>query len=195
MNMKKVRQMQNIVQNPGESEQIRAIAGAQAELERQQRDALEAALIATGYPDLSGLLEPLPDHEERVQQLCDALAAKLKNDPWGAWSAHYTPDALEAEAAAEYAAMKPGEWKQQRDRWAERYREMADVATEGMSDDELVTAHIRTTFGVEPETFESVVVRWRPAKLYERAVTGPMQEHRDVLEALAEAADAEDGGE
>lgn len=192
MNMNRVRQMQNIVKNPGESDQIRAIAGAQAELERQQRTALRGALEATGYSDLGDLLEPLPDQEERVQQLCDALASKLKGDPWGAWADHYAPDGLEADAAAEYAHMTDEEWQQQCERWADRYREMEDVATDGMSDEELVRAHVRTTFGVDLEAFVMDVVEWRPARLYEVAVTGPMQEHRDVLEALADAAEGDD---
>lgn len=194
MNMQKIKKMQNLVSNPGESQQITAIAGAQAELERQQREALRGALEATGYDDLAADLEALPEHDERVRQLTDALGAKLNGDHWETWCEHYAPDELEGEAAESYAGLEREAWEAQCDRWAEQYRE-SDVQTDGMADEELVRAHVRTTFGLDLEEFISDVVQWTPARLYEQAVTGPMQEHRDTLQELAAAADREQIGE
>lgn len=185
--MQKMQQIQNLVQNPQESKQLRALTGAFAELEREQRAELRGLLVALGDPEAAENLPELPDHDTRVSQMCETLASRVRSDlsPWEIHAKHYLEvPGLNAEAAEPYAGLEADEWTAAREKWVAAYRQKGLEEAE-YSDEELLEHYTRDTFGVSLETFEEEVVAFDPARLYERVMAGEFQTHTDALAMMS----------
>lgn len=184
--MGKVKQAMQAAKNPGESEQIRALAGAFAAVERDQRAALrEHADALSVDPDTLGL-DPARDHEERVDQLCAAVGARYTGDPWTTWVDHVAPAGLEGDAAEEYAGMDADEWEAERDRIVTEWRDDPDLDTEAHSDADLLAADVQSRFGVTVDEFEEFVIGYRPGRVFEELLAGEFETHTNAVETLTE---------
>jgi hypothetical protein len=181
--MDQMKRMRKVMANPSESEQLRALAGSVAELERNQRAAMREHLEALGHEDAVEALPELPDHEERVSQFCEAVACRVQSSrsPWDVWAEHYAPDALDTDAARAYAGLNADEWEDDRARWVEQYREKG--VPDEYDDEELVELYVSNTFGVPLQTFEKEVIGWDEATVYRRVLVGELEAHTDALEA------------
>lgn len=184
--MKKLQQAQKMLKNPRESARIRAIAGIITGLERDQRAAVQDLAEAVDGAEVPA---DLPDGETRLHRLCDAIPALLSGGPFAVYLQQDAPDEFDPEAAAEYVGMDPDEFAEQVETWADAYRQRVDG---DHADRELADAHTRNTFGMDLERFEEEVVGFDPADYLRRFIAGPMEEHTAAIEAIAEAAEADE---
>ncbi|SFR59558.1 hypothetical protein [Halorubrum sodomense] len=177
--------MKRMMSNPAENEQIRAYAGILAGLERDQREQMRQHAENLGVdPDEVGLAEP-PDPEERVAELADAVGAHVVGDAWGLYVDHLAPDELEnTDRAGEFAGVDADGWNAQIEEWAATFRDRAGNAVADRSDRDLADVHVRETFGVGLDTFESEVVEFEPGRVFQEVVAGPIETHTDALAAL-----------
>lgn len=167
------------------NEQVRGLLEALATLERNRNAALEAHLEALDVDDVE--LVDVPDHETRLDELTALIEARVSGDPWDYWVKFQAPDALEGpDRARDYAGMDADEWEQRIAKFADVYRKRFDE-TDDLTDRDLAGHHIESRYGLSLDEFEETVVNWRPARVMERAVTGPMQ---DMTQAVIDATEA-----
>jgi len=185
-NMGKVKQAMQAAKNPSESEQIRALAGAFASVEREQRAALREHADALGVDPEDVALPPARDHEQRVTELCAAVGARYAGDPWTTWVDHVAPDDLDGDAAEEYAGLGADEWEDERDRIVTEWRDDPDLDTEAHSDADLLAADIQSRFGVTVDAFEEFVISYRPGRVFEELLAGGFEAHTEAVETLTE---------
>lgn len=184
------RMMQTIA-DPSESEQIRGVASAFAEIEATQREQLLQLAEAVGAdPEEIGIGGTL-DKEQRVDAMCDALAARMAGDPWEMWTEWGAPEEMDnLDRAEKYAGLDAGDWEDEKAEWAAEYRESPSVETDHLTDDDLAEAHVQEVFGVDLDTFRSEVVEWTEAAAFETVVTGPLIENTEAVEELNREVDA-----
>lgn len=166
-----------------ENEQVRALCGALASMERNRRetqaDHFDALGVDADAPDL-------PPHEERVEQLVALLEARLSDDPWGYWAEYLAPDDLEhVDRAKDYAGMDDDEWDRRVSKWADIFRGELDGG-EALTDRELASLYTERRFGVDLDRFETAVVEWDPSRILEAGVAGPTQAMDEALVSATE---------
>lgn len=183
-------EMLKAVQDPAESEHIRGLAGAFAAVEQEQREGFEALLEAVNEEtdadvDAEDLLDERPDHEERVDEICAAVAARFSGSPWETWCEHVATDLENPESAEKYAGLEPEEWQEEQQQIVEDWRADDDLDTDVYDDSELVQAHLRAEFGVDVDRFEDVVIRWSPGRVFEELFAGEFEGHTTAMYGLA----------
>lgn len=188
--MDDMKRMKAMASNPQENEQVRAYAGAFAELERRQRAALREVLAEGFGAEAAATLEALPDHEARVDQMAATLAARVPMSDvseWDLYAEHMAPDALETAPAEQYAGLgaDSDEWADKREGIIQGYRDRGITADE-FPDEEVLEHYCRDTFGVDLETFRETVLAFDPATVQRRLVAGPLEDHAAALEHAAE---------
>ena len=181
--MKQMQQAQQMLNNPRESPQIRAVADIIASLERDQRAAVQALAETVDGADVPA---DLPDRDQRMNELCDALPVLLSGGgPFALYVDHVAPEEFDPEQAAQYVGMDRAAWEAQCDRWAAAYRERVDG--DEFDDRDLVDVHCRNTFGMGVDRFEAEVVRFEPGRVLQQFVAGPIEEHTATVDTLADA--------
>lgn len=180
------KEVMQVARNPGESEHLRALAGAFAEVERQQRQMLRAhAEVLDVDPDEAGIEEPAAV-EDRIEEICDAISARFAGNPWETWVQHVAPDELDGEAAEEWAGADPEEWADEREAIVENWRADDEIATDEFADEELVDADLSSRFGVDREAFEEYVIGYNPGRLLQTLLAGEFEGTTEGIEALTE---------
>jgi len=182
-----LRQMKEELNNPHDSERVRAAATVLAEIERQYRQStINVADAAPVDTDLAPI-----DPEERVNELCDLLAAKLPGGPTitDIWLQNCLPDDFETDdpaTLAAYAGMDRSEWDGQVARWADSVRHQHD-GLDGYNDRDLADRHVQAHWGVSLERFEEQVVYLTDERAMEDLMAAPSKQTIDALDATAEA--------
>jgi len=184
--MGKVRQAVQAAKNPAESEQIRALAGAFAMVEREQRATLREHADALGADPGDLGLPPARDREERITELCAAVGARYAGDPWETWTEHVAPDGLDADAAEAFAGAGADEWAAERERIITEWRENRDLDTTDYTDRDVLAADVRSRFGVPVDKFEDFVIDYSPGRVFEELLAGEFEAHTEAIEALTE---------
>jgi len=188
-NMGKIKDAMEAAKNPGESEQIRALAGAFAAVERDQRAALREHADALGVdPEEVGLAAE-PDEEARIAELCAAVGARVTGNPWETWTEHVAPEDLEGDAAEAFAGVDAHEWDEERERIIDEWRSNDDLDTSDYTDDDVLAADVQSRFGVTVDEFEEYVINYSPGRVFEELLAGEFEAHTEAIEALSEEVD------
>lgn len=179
----------NALRNPRESPQVRAIATAVAELERDLHGAVQdhyRALEAEPPEDLAPL-------EERVDQLCRLVEKQVGGDLWGYYVAEQAPDGLEnADAARKHAGKDLEEWEETVAGWADGLREQLGGAHQDRPDRDLADEFCLRRFGVPLDVFEAAVVEWTPGETMRLAMRGRVDADIARLQAATAALEGAD---
>lgn len=131
--------------------------------EREQRLLGAARAVAQSHETNLANVPEYSDERvsERTDELTDGLFALVEGDFSEFFADLYVASAADADAktpdrATAYADLTPDEWREQKTKWADGWREQGLEGT----DDELATAHITTQFGIPKQAFYDVVVDW-----------------------------------
>lgn len=181
--MKQAKQLRN----PAESEALQLWADSLAQIEHDLQTTLRAHEQALG-------LEPVDPItvEERREEILAFAEAYLGRDIEAFYLENQTPDGLAAEKARPYLGMEADAWQDQRETWVSRYREQAGERFGEASDEEIVAAHVRRTFGVSLDVFEAAVIEWSAGGALQDAVLG---EFELVESRIEQATGAVESGE
>lgn len=188
-NMGKVREAMEAAKNPAESEQIRALAGAFAAVERDQRAALREHADALGVDPAEVGLAAEHDEEARITELCAAVGARVSGDPWETWVEHVAPDDLEADAAEAFAGVGTDEWEAERERIIDEWRDNPDLDTSEYTDADVIAADVQSRFGVSVQEFGEYVIGYSPGRVFEELLAGEFEAHTEAIEALSDEVD------
>lgn len=182
--------MMSTIANPAENEQIRSLASVFASIEAEQRDRLrEQAEALDVEPSDVGLGETI-DKEQRVDEICAALAARMSGDPWTLWVEHVAPEEFRnADRAKRYAGDAEA-FEASRAAWVEEYRANDAIDTDGVDDETIAGQHVQDVFGVGLDTFEQIVVDWSAAATFETVVVGGLIDNTDAIPQLTEEVSA-----
>lgn len=142
-----------MAKNALESEWAAATLAIVAHRERQLVEHVDELHDELG---LDGI-DDIPDPDDRVEQIRAFALAMIDDSAAEWWVEHVLADRIDnASEAAQYADLDPEEWADQREQWADTYREQGVDGTT----DELAAAHTRARYGLDLDEFESVVVEW-----------------------------------
>ncbi|WP_227015582.1 hypothetical protein [Haloarcula sp. JP-L23] len=186
--LKRAREAKAEIQNPHESDRIRAMAEILATIQTEQRSAVIDQRDTLGL-DPDDDADRL-DKSERVTAILDVVDGYGPGGPSLAevWIEQCAPDDLavdDPEALANYAEMTHEEWTAQIERWAQTYRDSGADAMH--SDRSLADAHVSGKWGVSLERFETVVVDWNPTDALTDLLGGPSEATEDAVRANTEA--------
>ncbi|MBX0322475.1 hypothetical protein EGH21_05465 [Halomicroarcula sp. F13] len=186
--LQRAREAKAEIQNPHESERIRAIAEVLATIQTETRGAVmdQRDTLGVETDDDTDRL----DKSERVGQILDVVDGYGPGGPSLAeiWLRQCAPDDLnteDPEALAQYAEMSHEEWTAQIERWAQTYRDSGADAMH--SDRSLADAHVSGKWGVSLERFESVVVDWNAGDALTDLLGGPSEATEEAVRANTEA--------
>jgi len=134
-------------------------------------------------------LDPIdvPNPQARQEALASLVIAQMSGDLEGWYAEHVLAEHVEnPQDAAAYLALDPEDWPDQKETWAEMYREQG---ADG-SADSLAEHHVNQQFGVSLAEFRRQIVEWEPAGVMQHAMAGnhraAMQAIREVREEVAE---------
>jgi hypothetical protein len=179
----------NMLRNPAESDEVRAIATAVAELERDLHGAVQE------HYDVIGAEPPedLAPTEERVDQLCRLVENQISGDLWSYYVNEQAPESLKnSEKARKHVGKSPDEWQATVDRWADRLREQLGDDVEDVNDPDLADRFTRRRFGVDLLTFRDAVVNWSPGRTMQIAMRGRVDADIKRIERATEALESTD---
>ncbi|PSQ06122.1 hypothetical protein BRC97_07015 [Halobacteriales archaeon QS_6_71_20] len=185
----KTGEMLKIARNPDESERIRALAGAFAAIETEQRAALREHAEALDVDPAEVGLTPAPNEEERIEALCAAVGARFGGGAWETWAEHIAPDALDAAAAEAVADLDADGWDEERERIVDEWRADPNLNTEAYTDGQLISADVSSRFGVDVDTFEEYVVGYSPGRLFEQLLAGEFETNTEAIGQLTATVD------
>ena len=181
----------NILRNPAESQEVRAIATALAEIERDLHGAVQEHYEALGADPP----EDLAPTEERVDQLCRLVEKQVGGDLWTYFVEEQAPDGLEnADSARKHAGKPIDEWERTVEGWADRLREQLEDVDD-VPDRELANRFSIHRFGLDLDTFEQAIVSWSPAMTMQIALRGRMDANIQRLERMTEVLEDTDDGD
>lgn len=175
------------LRNPTESQEVRSIATAVAELERDLHAAVQDHYEALGAepPD------DLPPTEERVEQLCRLVEKQIAGDLWGYYVEEQADGLENTQKARKHAGKTPDEWADTWAGWVDVLRQQLDDV-EDVDDRDLADRFCRRRFGIPLEEFEAAVVEWSPAATMRYAMRGRVDANIARIEQATEAVEAAD---
>ncbi|WP_240532179.1 hypothetical protein [Halomicrobium mukohataei] len=184
--LNEMREMKKQLDNPHDSEKIRAAARVLAEMENRPRESYIDVMETAGMEPET---DPL-DIESRVDELCDVIAAKVPGGPSmiEVWLSNCLPDDIETDdpqTLLTYAEMDRGEWEGQVARWADTVRHQQD-GLDGYDDRLLADKHVQGHWGVSLARFEQAVVELDDQRAMEDLLGEPTDETVDAIESLTE---------
>lgn len=178
-----------MLRNPGESDEVRAIATAVAELERDLHGAVQDHYDVIGAEPA----EDLAPTEERVEQLCRLVESQIGGDLWGYYVEEQAPESLKnPEKARKHAGKSRDEWQETVDRWADRLREQLGDDVEDVNNPDLADRYTQRQFGVDLLTFRDAVVNWSPGLTMQIAMRGRVDADIKRIERATEALENSD---
>lgn len=192
--MDKIKQMQQAkeeLENPRESDRIRAIAEILTEIDHSQRAAVMDQRDRLDIDPDDGL-EPI-DRDERIDEILALVDAYTPGGPSlvKVWLARAAPDDLDVEdpaALTVYAGLSDEEWQTQIQTWAKSYRSASDWAGDH-TDKDLADAHVFKKWGVRLPRFERLVVDFDRTRALRDLMAGPAEATEQGIIANTEAAE------
>jgi len=187
--LKQLREAKSEIENPHESDRIRAIAEILTEIQRAQRAAVLDQREELGIDPDDGLSAVDPD--ERTTEVLDLVDAYTPGGPSLAetWLARAVPEDLDVDdptALANYAGLSAEEWEHQQQTWAKSYR-AATGKTVDATDRDLAELHVRGKWGVSLERFEALIVDWDRGRALRDLLAGPSEATEAAIRANTEA--------
>jgi len=187
--LQKMREAKDEIENPHESERIRAIAEILTEIQRAQRAAVIDQRDELGIDPDDDVNEV--DPEDRTGEVLDLVDAYTPGGPGLAetWLARAAPSDLDVDdpaALANYAGLSQEEWEHQQQTWANSYR-AADGQAADATDRDLAELHVSSKWGVSLERFEALVVNWDKGRALRDLLAGPSEATEEAVYANTEA--------
>lgn len=187
--LQQLRQAKSEIENPHESERIRAIAEILTEIQRAQRAAVIDQRDELGIdPD-----DEVSDIEpgKRTTEVLDLVDAYTPGGPSLAetWLSRAAPEDLDVDdpaALANYAGLSAEEWEHQQQTWANTYR-AADGQVADATDRDLAEHHVQSKWGVSLDRFEVLVVNWDKGRALRDLLAGPSESTEAAIYANTEA--------
>jgi hypothetical protein len=164
----KMRELQQMAQNPHESEMAHAFASIVANLEHDLLDAVEDLHDAL---DVDDPVRVEGSRDERVERLLDLAEAAGNGDLEGYWFSEVA-DLDNPEEAVDFVGLTGEEWTGQIEAWGEMYREKAPEQFEGWTDREIAAWHVDGEHGVPLGEFEREVVGYSRRSALKGALAG-----------------------
>ncbi|MGB9953684.1 hypothetical protein ACOZ4F_14960 [Haloarcula marismortui] len=185
--IKQIREAKAEIENPHESDRMRALASVLAEIQSSQRAAVINQREAAGIDPDDG--RERIDKEQRTSQILDLIdgygpGGRPLSEVWLSQAAPVDVD--DPAAVAHYAEMSEAEWQGQIERWAATIRD-SQAGEIDATDRELADHHISKKWGVSIDRFEAVVVDYDPATALEDLLAGPSKETEQAIKANTEA--------
>lgn len=168
LGMGRLRKLQQMAQNPKESEMARSFASIVAQYEHDLLDAVESLHDAQGIEE-GVTVDQTP--EQRVEVLLDLADAASSGDFETYWFGEVAGFDNPEDVAA-FAGLTSEEWDDQIQTWADRYRQKAPEEFREKSDREIAAWHVEGEFGVPLEEFEREVVEYARRDALKAAVAG-----------------------
>lgn len=180
----RLRELQQVAQNPTESEYVQALVTILTELEHRQLEAVEQLHDAAGIEGV----EVTSTREEREQQLIDLVDAVASGSFEDYWFREVVGEHIEQpDAAQAYAGLSEEEWQTQLETWADGYLSRNERQFEGISDRKIAAVHVKNVFGVSLGEFEREVVGFERKEALRAVLAGNFE----AVEAGISAATAE----
>jgi len=185
--IKQIREAKAEIENPHESDRMRALAAVLAEIQASQRAVVMDQRDAAGIDPDDG--RERIGKEQRISEILDLIDGY---GPGGrplseVWLSQCAPiDVDDPAAVAHYSEMDSDEWQQQIERWAATIRDSQDGEIRA-SDRDLADHHVGQKWGVSLHRFEKVVVNFDAADALEDLLAGPSIETEKAIEANTEA--------
>jgi len=197
-NIQRMKQLQTVVQDPTSSEYVQALVTVLSTLEHRQLQAVENLHDAL---DIDGV-DVQADREAREEQLLSLVEALASGEFEAWWFEEVIAEHIEnAEDARAYAGLSEEEWQEQRETWADLWRDRGGEEFESHSDTDLGRLHIERKFGVSLREFEREVVGFNRKDAMQTGLAGNVEAvEQGIKAASAEARNldtdaADDGGE
>ena len=186
----KIRQLQQMAQNPRESEMAQSFASILARYEHDLLDSV-AALHRALEVDDPLTVDQTP--EERVEKLLDVAEAAAGGDFERFWfgevAGFENPDKV-----ADFTGFGDEEWRDQIETWADRYRSKAPEEFAEDSDREIAAWHVEGEFCVPLAEFEREVVGYSRRDALKSALGGNIAAGIAGVQRATRAARSGDGG-
>jgi hypothetical protein len=182
--MGKLRELQQMAQNPRDSEMARSFASIIANLEHDLLDAVEDLHNAL---DVSEPLEVDQSVEDRVDSLLDVAEAAAGGDFETYWFGEVA-GFENVDTVTSYAGLSQEAWEDQRQQWVNHYRQKAPKEFEDKRDREVVAWHVKGEFGVPLAEFEREVIGYSRREALQTALAGNIVTGIDGVRRAARAA-------
>ncbi|MDS0280622.1 hypothetical protein [Haloarcula onubensis] len=187
--LQRLREAKSEIENPHESERIRAIAEILTEIQRAQRAAVLDQRDQLDIDPDDDVTEVDPD--VRSTEVLDLVDAYTPGGPSLAetWLARAAPEDLDVDdpaALANYAGLSSEEWEHQQQTWANSYRAADGQAAEA-TDRDLAELHVSSKWGVSLDRFEALVVNWDQGRALRDLLAGPSEATEAAIYANTEA--------
>jgi len=186
----KIRQLQQMAQDPKNSEMARSFASIIAHLEHDLLDAVEDLHDAQGIEDGVEVNQTV---EERVDALLEVAEAAAGGDFETYWFGEVA-DFENAEDVASFAGLSEEDWHDQMDEWVAHYRDKAPEEFVDQGDREVVAWHVEETYGVPLAEFEREVVNYTRQMALRSALAGNIGAGIEGVRMAARHARSGDGG-
>jgi hypothetical protein len=185
--IKQIREAKAEIENPHESDRMRALASVLAKIQSSQRAAVIDQREAAGIDPDDG--RERIDKERRTSQILDLIdgygpGGRPLSEVWLSQAAPVDVD--DPAAVAHYAEMSEAEWQGQIERWAATIRD-SQAGEIDATDRELADHHISKKWGVSIDRFEAVVVDFDAGEALEDLLAGPSKETEQAIKANTEA--------
>jgi len=165
----KMRQMQQVAQNPKDSDLAKAGAKLVAGIEH---DLLDAVADLHGALDVDDPLTVDTSPEERVDRLLELADAASDGELERYWFEE-AGQFEDVDAIEEWIGVGSDTWGEQVEKWAEMYRESVPDLVAEWSDREIAQYHVAGEFGgASLEEFEREVVGYSRRKALKGALAG-----------------------
>lgn len=189
-NVGRIKQLQQIVQDPTESEIVQALVSVVVSLEMRLLAAVEDLHGAMGVEGF----EADVSEEMRREQLLGLVDAIASGDFRSWWFEEVVGEHIENhEDAMAYAGLSEEEWEEQIGTWASTYRSRAEEEFEQHSDRDLARLHVERTFGVSLREFEREVVSFDRSEAMQTVLAGNFEAVEQGVRAAEAAAENEEG--
>jgi len=186
----KMRQLQQMAQDPKNSEMARSFASI---LARYEHDLLDSVANLHRALELDDPLTVDQTPEERVEKLLDiaeaAAGGGFERFWFGEVAGFENPDEV-----ADFAGFGEAEWEDQIETWADRYRSKAPEEFAEDSDREIAAWHVEGEFGVPLVEFEREVVGYSRRDALKSALGGNIAAGIAGVQRATRAARTRDGG-
>lgn len=185
-----MRQLQQMAQDPKNSEMARSYASI---LARYEHDLLDSVANLHRALELDDPLTVDQTPEERVEKLLDVAEAAAGGDFETFWFGEVAGFENPGEVA-DFAGFGEEEWQDQIDTWEARYRRKAPEEFADQSAREIAAWHVEGEFGVPLAEFEREVVGYRRRDALKSALGGNIAAGIAGVQRATRAARSRDGG-
>lgn len=188
--IEKVRKLQQIAQDPTESEIVQALVSVIVGLEMRQLDAVQDLHDAHGIDGV----DVQASESARRDQLLGLVDAIASDNFRGWWFEEVISEHIEnPEDAAAYAGLSEEEWEEQIANWAETYRTRGGEDFEQHSDRDIARLHVERTFGVSLREFEREVVGFSRSEAMQTVLAGNFEAVEQGIRAATATAENDEG--